>query len=145
MTGRQFSHAALAARLRQAPGEWMRIDRAYATPDVARGIRYQIEGGRLPAYQPKGAFRARTSPVRGGYGWQVEVRYVGDHQAAPEPLVIHWTGLITHPGENGGDTIVHCQAADGQTVHLLLDDEHREALGGPLVDPHPDEEEEVAA
>jgi hypothetical protein len=57
-----------------------------------------------------------------------------------DPLIVRWDRTVIHPDPFGDDdpTIVCCLTEDGQPVALLLDDEHREALGLALVDPNPD-------
>ncbi|MEU8920376.1 hypothetical protein AB0D10_05470 [Kitasatospora sp. NPDC048545] len=52
-----------------------------------------------------------------------------------DPITIRWDRTVIHPGHTGDDTIVCCLTEDGQPVALILDDEHREALGLLLVDP----------
>ncbi|MGA5820883.1 hypothetical protein ACPC54_23820 [Kitasatospora sp. NPDC094028] len=51
-----------------------------------------------------------------------------------DPLVVRWDRTVI-PSTPGDDTIVCCLTGDGRPVALLLDDEHREALGLQLVDP----------
>ncbi|MFH8380668.1 hypothetical protein ACH4E7_06960 [Kitasatospora sp. NPDC018058] len=51
-----------------------------------------------------------------------------------DPITIRWNRTIL-PTAPGDDTIVCCLTDDGQPVALLLDDEHREALGLQLIDP----------
>jgi hypothetical protein len=52
-----------------------------------------------------------------------------------DPLTIRWDREVWHAESDADDTIVCCLTDDGQPVALLLDDEHREALGLLLVDP----------
>jgi hypothetical protein len=52
-----------------------------------------------------------------------------------DPLTIRWDREVWHAESDTDDTIVCCLTDDGQPVALLLDDEHREALGLLLVDP----------
>lgn len=53
-----------------------------------------------------------------------------------DPTVVHWDRTVIHPeADPTDDTIVCCLTDDGAPVALLLDDEHREALGLILVDP----------
>ncbi|MFJ5070213.1 hypothetical protein ACIQC7_27770 [Kitasatospora sp. NPDC088556] len=51
-----------------------------------------------------------------------------------DPLTIRWDRTVI-PATPGDDTIVCCLTDDGHPVALLLDDEHREALGLQLLDP----------
>lgn len=57
-----------------------------------------------------------------------------------DPLVVRWDRDVTHPDPSipGDETLVCCLTEDGRPVALFLDDEYREALGGMLVDPNPD-------
>jgi hypothetical protein len=52
-----------------------------------------------------------------------------------DPLTIRWDREVWHAESDTDDTIVCCLTDDGQPVALLLDDEHREALGLILIDP----------
>lgn len=52
-----------------------------------------------------------------------------------DPITIRWDRTVIHPSNTGDDTIVCCLTDDGQPVALMLDDEHREALGLQLIDP----------
>ncbi|TQE33134.1 hypothetical protein [Streptomyces ipomoeae] len=75
-----------------------------------------------------------------------------EQQDPPAPggsLELTWTGQVTHHHADGSAVIV-CRTPLGHPAELRLDAEHREALGGPLVDPPaPDDEndtdEEAAA
>lgn len=58
---------------------------------------------------------------------------------ATETLTVRWTGAITHTRGTTRDTVVECITPDGRKVHLLLDDDFREALGGSLSDPFPED------
>ncbi|MFF7991735.1 hypothetical protein ACFZDG_18320 [Kitasatospora xanthocidica] len=51
-----------------------------------------------------------------------------------EPLTVRWNRTVI-PATPGDETIVCCLTHDGQPVALILDDEHREALGLQLLDP----------
>jgi hypothetical protein len=64
------------------------------------------------------------------------------HTTSPDPIAVHWNRLVIHPDTDPtDDTIVCCLTDDGHPVALLLDDEHREALGLVLVDPNGDDDE----
>ncbi|MBP8536122.1 hypothetical protein [Streptomyces sp. MK37H] len=56
------------------------------------------------------------------------------------PLVVRWDRTVTSSDGPDDDTIVCCLAEDGRPVALLLDDEHREAIGLQLLDPDGDDE-----
>ncbi|MET7487090.1 hypothetical protein [Streptomyces sp. NPDC005538] len=62
---------------------------------------------------------------------------------APEQVALSWTGQVTHPGTQPGQTVVHLTDSSGCAYALRLDDELREALGLTLIDPS--DPDEVAA
>ncbi|MEE4598278.1 hypothetical protein V2J94_41655 [Streptomyces sp. DSM 41524] len=61
------------------------------------------------------------------------------------PLPVRWDRTILQPDEQGDDTIVCCLAEDGRPVALVLDDEHRQALGEELLTPLGDDARELLA
>ncbi|AVH59988.1 MULTISPECIES: hypothetical protein [Streptomyces] len=90
------------------------------------------------------ASEAIVALLAGLPGWDIPraERLISAHQAeaAPPaddtiPLTVHWDRIVMHPGETDDDTIVGCLTEDGRPAALVLDDEHREALGLMLVDP----------
>lgn len=58
------------------------------------------------------------------------------------PVPLRWDRLVIHPcASSTGDTVVCCNRLDdGHPAALFLNDEHREALGGMLLDPDGDGE-----
>lgn len=76
--------------------------------------------------------------VRPGEAEQLLAAVVADSrdEQGTHPLVVRWDRAVIHPEvDPSEDTIVCCLAEGGLPVALLLDDEHREALGSALVDP----------
>jgi hypothetical protein len=70
-------HEAIAAQLRAKPGQWARVIAA------GHSTAAYIKSGRLPAYQPAGAFEAvaRNSRLEDGRKtqiWDIYARYIGD-------------------------------------------------------------------
>lgn len=56
-----------------------------------------------------------------------------------EPLRVRWDRTVIHSTGPGDDTIVCCLDQHGHPVALFLDDDLREALGGMLCDPNPED------
>lgn len=56
-----------------------------------------------------------------------------------EPLAAGWDNVVEHPHDPAEDTLVCCVTTDGIPIALWLDDGHREALGGSLSDPFPED------
>jgi hypothetical protein len=67
-------NTAIAAKLRDRPGEWAHIN-TYTTPGSAASCAQQINSGRLAAYAPAGSFEAKSRTVDGER--RVYARYVG--------------------------------------------------------------------
>jgi hypothetical protein len=67
-------HARVAQQLRENPGRWARIERAYKD-DGGRSVSYRIRSGQL-GYGPAGDFES-TYRVEGDVSY-VYVRYLGD-------------------------------------------------------------------
>ncbi|RAJ70206.1 hypothetical protein K378_01371 [Streptomyces sp. Amel2xB2] len=71
----QTDHMQVAGNCRQQPGEWQHV-RAVATDDYGRKEVWRIEGTyRLAAYEPAGAFEARTR--QRDMDTAVEARWLG--------------------------------------------------------------------
>lgn len=70
---KRVSHKAVAAQLRTQPGEWAPVGDYSSTS--AAGIVHHIQNAYLVAYDPAGAFEARTELV--DEGTRVHARYVG--------------------------------------------------------------------
>jgi hypothetical protein len=75
-TGYVRKHAAIAALLRERPGDWARILTLSANNSAA-AMAYAITAGKLSAY-PAGAFEAKSRTVDGES--RVYARYVGGAQ-----------------------------------------------------------------
>lgn len=57
--------------------------------------------------------------------------------SSTDPLAIRWVGSVIHPDADPTEnTIVCCADQQGGPVALMLDAEHREALGLSLIDPN---------
>lgn len=67
-------HAPIAKALKERPGEWAECAQ-YSTAHTARHMAYIIRSGRLPAYEPAGAFEAEWRGT--GNSYSVWARYVG--------------------------------------------------------------------
>ncbi|WP_431980065.1 hypothetical protein [Streptomyces qinglanensis] len=68
-------HAKAAARLREHPGMWMQVA-VYPTAYSAHGAAHRIRTAyRLPAYEPAGAYEARTEQL--DEGTAVVARWLG--------------------------------------------------------------------
>lgn len=70
-------HRKAAANLRAEPGKWSLIA-AYSKPGTAYQLASVIRGGRLSAYEPKGAFEAEFRTVDAEH--RVYARFVGSAQ-----------------------------------------------------------------
>ncbi len=71
-------HDAIAAQLRQRPGEWALIHIKHTTP---RTMSEDIMSAKIKAYRPAGAFESKT--VRFDNAAHVYARFVGDPQVSP--------------------------------------------------------------
>jgi hypothetical protein len=68
-------HKLIATMLREKPGEWARIDKAFAY-NTARNTVYRIRIGAISPYAPAGDFEAVRQETAGEHF--VYVRYLGD-------------------------------------------------------------------
>lgn len=72
---RNVRHPRIAERCQAQPGVWLTVG-DYANDQSAYGIAHSIKTGmRIPAYQPAGAYEARTEQTENGA--RVYARYVG--------------------------------------------------------------------
>lgn len=72
--GPRGKHAAIAAQLRERPGDWAHILTLPAT-NSANSMAYAIRNGNLGAYTPAGAYEAKSRTIDGER--RVYARYVG--------------------------------------------------------------------
>jgi hypothetical protein len=63
------------------------------------------------------------------------IRALAGIEPAEEPIVASWDRAVIHPDDPTEPTIVCCRTDGGKPVALVLDPEHREALGLQLIDP----------
>lgn len=100
---------------------------------------------------PEGALGTRAGLLRAALILDERADSLGEKSsreaiATPQsgdPVVVHWDRTVLHPeADDIQETIVCCLTTDGRPVALFLDEEHREALGLLLVEPHGDGEAE---
>lgn len=72
------AHFGIAEALKTKPGTWALV-RSYASPNAAASTAWLIRNGRLRAYQPAGAFEAKSR--RSGDEGRVYARYVGGEES----------------------------------------------------------------
>jgi hypothetical protein len=77
-------HHAISAALRSTPQQWQKVH-TYRTTYTATSTANHICRGRLTAYQPSGAFEARTEPDPDG-ATAVYARYLGTDGVWQEAL-----------------------------------------------------------
>nr|BFD90692.1 hypothetical protein KitaXyl93_20520 [Kitasatospora sp. Xyl93] len=63
------------------------------------------------------------------------IRALAGIKPTEDPIIANWDHAVIHPDDPAEPTIVCCRTDNGQPVALVLDPEHREALGLQLVDP----------
>lgn len=84
LTGPRADHAHAADQARQLPGQWV-LAASYASSMSAKGAASHVrkgDAGPLRAYQPEGAFEARTELTEDGA--DLWVRYVADQPDQPD-------------------------------------------------------------
>ncbi|MFG3085071.1 hypothetical protein [Streptomyces parvulus] len=97
MSRRNINHREVAGRLRADRGRWLPVGE-YRNAETARTMTYIIGSGKNPnltAYQPAGAFEARTRNTDDGT--LVEARYVGaidEKRVKPSPDTLRVLGQI---------------------------------------------------
>jgi hypothetical protein len=64
-----------------------------------------------------------------------EIRSLATSEPNTGPIVASWDRAVIHPDDPTEPTIVCCRTDGGKPVALVLDPEHREALGLQLIDP----------
>lgn len=123
--------------LRSAPHATQRRFQVLAVGTPPEAFAHPQEGAQVAfGWSQRIALDGATEPVGSDYesdftGWTLDP----DAPVLTETLTVRWDELVIHVKDTTQDTTVRCRDAAGRTVDLLLTDDHREALGGSLLDP----------